>query len=200
MDSVLLARHGESVRSVDGRVNGDPRVPAGLTAAGRAQAQALGELFAGRPVDLAVTSAFPRTIETADIALAGRDVPRLVLDDLNDLVFGSFENASLAEYRAWVRAHGPEDAPPGGESRAASVRRWVRGFRTVLERPERTVLVVSHGMPIRYLLAAADGAAPTALAEELGYAEPHELGAAELARALGTLAAWCAAPAWAVDG
>ena len=80
------------------------------------------------------------------------------------------------------------------------MRRWLRGFRTVLERPERTVLVVSHGMPIRYLLAAADGAAPTALAEELGYAEPHELGAAELARALGTLAAWCAAPAWAVDG
>jgi broad specificity phosphatase PhoE len=199
MDRLVLARHGESVASVSGRVNGDPAEPLGLTAAGRAQARRLGDALAARTVDLAVTSAFPRTIETAAIALTGRSVPRLVLAELNDLVFGVFEDAPLADYRAWVAAHEPEDAPPAGESRADSVRRWTRGFRAVLERPERDVLVVCHGMPIRYVLAAAEGVAPAALAEEIGYAEPHELGADELATALGTLEGWCAAPAWGAE-
>jgi 2,3-bisphosphoglycerate-dependent phosphoglycerate mutase len=201
MDRAILARHGESERSAGKRVNGDPRVPVGLTEAGREQARRLGETLRHVPLGLAITSAFPRAIETADVALAGRRVPRLVVPDLNDLVFGTFEDGALEEYRAWVRAHGPEEAPPGGgESRADSVRRWVRGYRQVLERPEPEVLVVAHGMPIRYVLAAIEGVPPSALAEEVGYAEPFPLTAAELARAVARLDDWCGAPAWAAAG
>jgi probable phosphoglycerate mutase len=198
MDRVFLARHGESVRSAGGLVNGDAGVPAGLTEAGRVQARRLGDLMAGEALDLAVTSGFPRTIETAGIALAGRDVPRVIVRDLDDLIFGAFENGSLAEYRAWVVLHGPAEGPPGGESRSAAVERWVRGFHAVLARPGRQVLVVCHGMPIRYLLSAAEGLPPSPLADEVGYAEPHALDASDLERALGVLSDWCAAPEWAV--
>jgi broad specificity phosphatase PhoE len=198
MDRLVLARHGESVRSVGGLVNGDAAVPAGLTEAGRAQAARLEQMIAEEQFDLAVTSGFPRTIETADIALAARIVPRAIVPDLNDLNFGSFENESLAQYRAWVVAHGPAEAPPGGESRAAAVERWVRGFRGVLRKPGRQALVVCHGMPIRYLLAAASGATPTPIAEDVAYAEPSVMNAPALVGALDLLAGWCAAPGWPV--
>ena len=84
MDRVVLARHGESERSVAGLTNGDPRIACALTAEGREEARRLGLELANEPIDLCVTSEFERARETADIALAGRDVPRLVLREAAD--------------------------------------------------------------------------------------------------------------------
>ena len=113
--------------------------------------------------------------ETADLALAGRDVPRLVLADLNDIRFGEFEGRPLTEYRAWAHAHGPEDVVPGGDSRAQTVARYVRAYRTILARPEETVLVVAHGLPVRYVLDALEGRNPAAAVAQVPYAEPFRL-------------------------
>ena len=104
---------------------------------------------------------FGRTRETADLALGDRSVPRIVLRDLNDPFYGSFEGKPLAEYRKWAGSHGPLDVPPGeGEARAAIAERYARGFRTLLGREEETILVVCHSLPIAVALAAADGGAP----------------------------------------
>ena len=139
MERVILARHGESELSLVGRTNGDPSLAVGLTETGRKEARQLGRDLAGEAVDLCVTSEFLRAQQTADLALASREVPRLVLAELNDIRFGEFEGCLLDDYRAWARAHGPEDVVPGGESRAESVRRYVAGWRALLERPERTI-------------------------------------------------------------
>src|SRR5919199_2166695 len=154
VETVILARHGESELSAAGLVSGDPAEPRGLTEIGRDQARRLGELLAQEPIDLCVTSEFVRARETADLALAGRDVPRLVVPELNDVRFGEFEGRPFAEYRAWAGARDPTEAPPGGESRAEVAARYVRGFRLVLARPERLILVVAHGLPPRYTLLA----------------------------------------------
>lgn len=197
MDRLVLARHGESERSVSGLTNGDPRVPVGLTAEGREQARRLGEELKGEPLDLCVTSEFPRTQETAELALAGRQLPRLVLPDLNDIRFGDYEGLPLVEYRRWAHAHGPEDVVPGGdESRAETVARYVRAFRTILERPEHDALVVVHGLPIRYVLEAVEGRNPAAKIEYVPYAEPFRLDAETLVEAVDRLDAWVGRPAW----
>ena len=197
MDGVILGRHGESDLSVRGLTNGDPARACGLTETGRAQSRRLGELVASEPLDLCVTSAFARTRETAEIALAGRDVPRLVLPELNDIRFGDFEALTLAEYRAWAHTAGPTDVPPGGgESRAACVARYVRGFRRLLARPERLALVVAHGLPIRYVLNALAGRPPQPVLDQVPYAEPFRVSAEELEAAVAELEAWTAAPAW----
>ena len=197
MDRVLLARHAESSFSVDGLTNGDPRVEGGLTEGGRDQARHLGELLAETAIDLCVVSEFQRARETADLALAGRDVPRLVIPELDDIRFGEFEGRLLADYRAWARAHGPEDpVPGGGESRVAAVRRFVAGYRRILERPEQTILVVAHSLPIRYVLDAAGGHAPAPALEQLPYAEPTILGAAALTQAVELLEDWTSTPRW----
>jgi len=198
MDRLILARHGESERSVDGLTNGDPAVSVALTATGREEARRLGRELAEDAIDLCVTSEFERARETADLALEGRDVPRLVLDELNDIRFGEFEGRPLTDYRAWAHAHGPEDVCPGGESRAETVARYVRGYRTLLARPEATVLVVAHGLPVRYVLDALEGRNPAAAVAQVPYAEPFRLTATELAAAVGRLESWLTDPAWAI--
>jgi probable phosphoglycerate mutase len=194
---VILARHGESERSVEGLTNGDPAVPVGLTATGREEARRLGVELGDDSIDLCVTSEFERAQETADLALAGRDVPLLVLADFNDIRFGKFEGRPLTDYRAWAHAHGPEDiCPGGGESRAQTVARYVHGYRTLLARPEETILLVAHGLPVRYVLDALERRNPAARVAQVPYAEPFRFSAEELTAAVDLLEAWVRSPAW----
>jgi broad specificity phosphatase PhoE len=197
VENVLLARHGESELSAAGLVSGDPAEPRGLTEIGREQARRLGERLAEEPIDLCVTSEFVRVRQTADLALAGREIPRLVVCELNDVRFGEFEGRLFAEYRAWAQERDPTEAPPGGESRAEVAARYVRGFRRVLERPERTILVVAHGLPLRYTLLALEDLDPTPIVEQVPLAEPYRLTRTELERATARLERWSQDPVWA---
>jgi probable phosphoglycerate mutase len=199
MERAILVRHGESEFSARSACNGDPRAPGGgLTERGRAQAAALGLLLADDPVDLGATTEFARTRETADLALAGRDVPRLVVPELNDIRFGRYEGLPLEEYRVWARAAPPDEAcPGGGESRAEAARRFASGYRTLLARPEETVLLVAHALPIRYVLSALLERDPTAIVEPVEECEPYRVSAAQLDRAVDRLEAWASAPAFA---
>jgi broad specificity phosphatase PhoE len=197
MERVILARHGESELSVVGRTNGDPSLAVGLTEAGREEARQLGRDLAEDAIDLCVTSEFLRAQETAELALAGREVPRLVLAELNDIRFGEFEGRLLTEYRAWAHSHGPDEpAPGGGDTRAQTVARYVAAYGELLDRPEASVLVVAHGLPVRYVLDAVEGRNPAAAVAQVRYAEPFRLSAAQLEGAVRRLEAWLIAPAW----
>ena len=197
MEQVILARHGESKFSLAGTVNGDPGIACPLTTAGEEQARRLGDRLRDTKLDLCVTSEFERVQQTADLALEGRSVPRLVLPELNDVRFGRFEGGTFADYRVWAGENAPTvDAPGGGESRAATVARYVRGYREILARPEQTILVVTHGLPIRYVLNALVDEDPAALVEQVAYAEAYELERAQLERAVDRLERWAAAPQW----
>jgi broad specificity phosphatase PhoE len=197
VDEVILARHGESELSLVGRTNGDPATACALTETGRQEARRLGEMLASAWIDLCVVSEFQRAQETADIALEGRDVPRLVCPDFNDIRFGDFESDALTEYRAWAHMHGPEEpAPGGGDSRAQTVARYVAAYTTLLERPEESILVVAHGLPVRYVLDAVEGRNPAAAVAQVPYAEPFRLSSAELERAVSRLEAWVDVPKW----
>jgi broad specificity phosphatase PhoE len=201
VERVILARHGESKLSCQGLTNGDPRVACPLTERGREEARHLGELLATEPIDLCVTSEFERARETADLALEGRTVPRLVLPGLNDIRFGEFEGRALTDYREWAHAHTPADeAPGGGESRVETIRRYVVAYREILARAERTILVVAHGLPVRYVLDAVEGSAPVAKVRQVPYAEPFPVSAAQLTAAVERLEAWLREPAWASSG
>ena len=72
MERIILARHGETDGNVRSIVNGDPSIGYRLTPAGREQARELGRRLAELAIDLCVVTEFGRTVETADLALAGR--------------------------------------------------------------------------------------------------------------------------------
>ena len=197
MKTAILARHGESQFSVRGIVNGDPGASCPLTDTGREQARLLAATIADAAIDLCVVTEFARTQETADIALEGRDVPRLVVPELNDVRFGEFEGRPLTDYRAWAGDNEPTiDAPGGGESRAATVDRYVRGFDKVLRRREPTILAVIHGLPIRYVLNALEDIDPAPLVDQVTYATAYAVSDDELRRAVERLRAWAERPAW----
>ena len=196
MKTLVVARHGESEYSARQLVNGDPGVSCPLTGVGRAQARALGEALADESIDLGVVTEFERVRETAELALEGREVPFLVVPELNDPRYGEFEGGSLDAYREWVWAQGPLGAPPGGEHRGELAARYARGLRKVADRPEETVLLVAHSLPLAYLRDAAAGIAPRSRMEMVEYAQLLRLDAREVERAVGVLEAWAAAPAF----
>ena len=140
-------------------VNGDPALDQGLSDAGRAAAAALGVELAAVPIDLCVTSRFPRAQETAQLALGPRadDVPHEIDPDLDDIRIGELEGRTLADYRVWKRAHTRADRFPGGESLDEAARRYAAAFARLAARPEDTIFCVCHEIPVRYAINAAGG-------------------------------------------
>lgn len=194
MKELVLARHAESEFNVSERLNGDPSVEVVLTELGRAQASALGE--AAGPVDLAAHSSFARARETAELAWPA--TPLLEVPDLGEFTFGSFEGSRWADgFDEWVRTAAPDvGAPGGGESRVEASRRFVRGYRSLLTRPEERVAAIAHGAPVAYVLLALEGKTPVRVLAGVDQARPFTIAAAELERALDLIDAWAASPAF----
>ena len=153
----VLCRHGESELNVTRRVNGDPHVPVALSDRGRDQALELGRQTANVALEVCVHTRFPRTRETAEVALAGRAVPLAVEPLFDDIDVGELEGRSIDEYREWKRGRTRADAFPGGESLDDAARRYASALRGLLALPHRRVLAVLHEIPVRYALNGAAG-------------------------------------------
>src|SRR6266516_6265631 len=181
----VIARHGESTLNIEKRVNGDPSVPVALTERGREAAKLLGQQLALVPLDLCVHSRFGRTRETAEIALAGRAVPFEEDALLDDIYVGELEGCTLDEYREWKSTKTRSDPFPGGESLDDAARRYAQAYGKVLDRPEERVLILTHEIPLRYAINAADGSddldGPT---RQLANATPYLFDEAALDRAV----------------
>src|SRR5215471_14652366 len=153
----FVARHGQSLFNIDKVVNGDPTLDRGLSEQGIEEAERLAGQLAGLPLDLVAVSPFPRALQTANIALAGREVPHLVDDDLGDVRIGDLEGSTLDAYRE-TPAHSDRKARfPGGESLDEAAMRYVAAFGRLLARDEAATLVVCHEIPVRYLVNSAGG-------------------------------------------
>lgn len=147
---IYLFRHGD-VSYVDdkgNRVADSTAVP--LTPWGREQAEMTAKALANIPFDRAVASAFPRSVETAEIILAGRNLPveshadfvelqsdpsyRDRILDLNDIAY-SFRDA-----------HKPGARYNGGDSFEEVNTRVVTALERLIAEPEwDTLALVAHG-------------------------------------------------------
>jgi broad specificity phosphatase PhoE len=181
----VITRHGESTLNLENRVNGDPAVPVRLTDKGRDESRLLGKQVAHIPLDLCVHTQFSRTLETAEIALAARNVPFEEHAAFGDIDIGELEGKTLEEYRAWKRAHTRSDPFPGGESLDDAARRYATAFEQLLKRPESSILVVAHEIPLRYAINAADSSDDLdGPAHQLANATPYLFDEAALERAV----------------
>lgn len=197
MDTLIIARHAHAASNADEIVNGAPP-GGGLSALGNEQAQALRRALTGDRIDLGVATELRRTQETLAVALADRNVPTVVEPRLNEIRFGSFEGGPLGAYRTWAWAHGPEAACPGaGETRAEAAARFASALELLLVRPERTVLAVSHAVPVRYVLDAAGGRVPSARVLRVPHAEAQRLPRRAVEAAVTTLREWAESPRFA---
>ncbi len=192
MNRIIVSRHGESVESAERVENGDPRTDKGLTEEGKKQARKLGRDISEEPIDLCVVSEFPRTQETARIALERREVPWVVDGDLNDLRYGELEGVGKERYRAWARDHSLATPLPGGESRVHVAGRLCTAMEALLARPEQCALVVTHELLIADLMHAVSRQSPVQPHAEIPYAAPYRLSADEVSRAAEFLRGWLA--------
>jgi 2,3-bisphosphoglycerate-dependent phosphoglycerate mutase len=153
----LVLRHGQSLFNVDKIVNGDPTLDRGLSEQGIEEAERLTGQLAALPLELVAVSPFPRALQTANIALDGRDVPHLVDEELGDVRIGELEGASLDAYRESPAHSNRKERFPGGESLDEAALRYANAFARLLTRDEAATLVVCHEIPVRYLANAAGG-------------------------------------------
>lgn len=195
METLLLVRHAFAMSNRDAGTASCTPPGEGLTPEGVEQGRRLAEALADEPIDVGVSTELRRTRETLELALAGRDVPRIVMPELNEIHFGHYDGGPLDDYRGWAWAEPPDLRAPGeGESRAEGAARFARGLRLLLARPEAVVLAVGHALAIRYVVDAADSLAPAARMRPVPHAEPHRLSTADVDRAASLLESWSAAP------
>jgi broad specificity phosphatase PhoE len=181
MRLAVLARHGQSTLNVERRINGDPSVSVPLSPQGRTEAELLGLQVAHVPVELCICSRFPRTQETARIALARRDVPVVVEPRLDDIDVGELDGKTIEAYERWKAAHDRAESFPGGESLDEAALRYAEAFDRIAARPEETILVVCHEIAVRYAVNAAAGSDELdGSVHRVGNASPYLFGAAEL--------------------
>jgi probable phosphoglycerate mutase len=128
-----------------------------LTDEGREEARMLGAQLANVALDLCVHTRFPRTEETAELALAGRDVRTEVEPRLDDIRIGEYEGLPIERYREAKAALGRKTPFPGGESLDDAALRFAAAYGDLLARDVERVLVVCHEIPVRYALNAAAG-------------------------------------------
>ena len=160
MRRLLLARHGQSVSNAVRRFQGAQDVA--LSPLGVRQAEALGLAIERRRVAHVYASPLERARRTAEITVAGSDVPLTLMDDLRELSLGDWEGCTVDEirtqpgdpYTRWIRDP-VLCLPPGGEPLADVQARVLRSVdRIAAAHPNGDdVLVVAHGGVISALLA-----------------------------------------------
>lgn len=133
---LYLARHGESLFNVEGRIGGD----ASLTARGRAQAEDLAAHFHGMHIPYIFSSRRRRSFETvAPITALHPEATFIALDELDEIDAGVCDGMRYED----IRQEMPEEfyarakdkyhyGYPGGEGYAAMRERVERGFRKAL--------------------------------------------------------------------
>jgi probable phosphoglycerate mutase len=146
---IVLARHGETEWSRDGRHTGRTDIP--LTEAGRRQAERLRGALAGRRFELVLTSPLSRAVETC--RLAGHGARAELSEDLLEWDYGEYEGITTTQIRerrpGWVLFR---DGCPGGET-AAEVGARVDRVIARLKRLDGDAALFAHGHLLRVLAA-----------------------------------------------
>jgi len=147
--TLLLARHGETDWNRDRRIQGHSDVP--LNDAGRAQAAELGRRLDVLRLGAVYSSDLSRARETAVIAVGGR-LPVIELDALREKHFGTWEGLTDADVlRRFPNARaGQWGDGETGEKMSSRVVAALLGIAAAHH--DETVLVVTHGGPIRAAL------------------------------------------------
>jgi broad specificity phosphatase PhoE len=159
---VYLLRHGDvSYFDAEGQPHRPATVP--LNAEGRAQAEAAARELAAVPLDRVLASDLIRSVETAQIVMAGRALPLETRAELREVQPGRLADLPAAGLEqafvgAFTGAISRETRFLGGESFGALADRVLTCWGELLaDRRWRQLLVVAHGGVNRVLLTHALG-------------------------------------------
>lgn len=158
MTTFFLIRHATNDALQEGIMYG--RLPGvHLNQEGRAQAESLAERLSNVELDAVYSSPLDRALETAEPIAARQQLEVVVNDDLCESNIGRWTGQSfkkLQRRRRWRRMllHSSVFQFPGGEGLWDIQVRMVKAAeRARVEYPKGNVALVSHGDPLRLLVA-----------------------------------------------
>ncbi len=156
MGELLLARHGQTEWSANGRHTGRTDLP--LTGAGRRRASQLGRMLAGRSFGLVLSSPLRRAVETCELAGLADDAE--LRDDLHEWDYGDYEGLTTPQ----IRQRRPgwslwRDGSPHGET-AAHVGARADHLIAEVRATEGDAIAFGHGHMLRVLGARWVGLSP----------------------------------------
>ncbi|MCB0619832.1 MAG: histidine phosphatase family protein [Saprospiraceae bacterium] len=155
---IFIYRHGETELNRQGVVQGSG-VDAPLNRRGHEQAQAFFERYGREPFEAVLTSTLLRTHQTVRPFL-DQGIPWEQFPEINEICWGAHEGKKstpplLAAYRQTVaewQAGNLDARLDQGESAAEMAVRLERFIAHLVERPEKKLLVCSHGRAMRCLI------------------------------------------------
>lgn len=159
MTLLLLARHGQTVWNSELRYQGQLDTP--LSPLGVQQAERLAARLEDWKIAAVFSSDLRRCLDTAHAVTRRRDVPVITTPALREASYGEWQGLTYREVRdryphlvAQRQADPVSFAPPQGES-LGQVHARVSAFlqQVADEHPREAVLVVTHGGPLRMLVA-----------------------------------------------
>lgn len=163
MTTIYLTRHGETEWNLQGKFQGFGDSP--LTARGIKQAEGLAKRIDKLPIDAIYSSDLKRAKHTAEILRGNRDIPIIEREALREKAFGSWEGLTYYDI-ATVRKVDLENyfrnpslnLPEDGEAYQDFTARVLRQMSTIeKDHPGQSVLVVTHGLVLKVLLAYYEG-------------------------------------------
>lgn len=161
MCKLIIVRHGETEYNTQNRYCGiiDPS----LDFVGKLNASKVAESLRLFKIDKIYSSSLKRAAETANFIAQATDYNSNFIEkvsDLNETNFGIFEGLTYEEimdkypkpYSNWINDQF-NISPPEGESIHALQARSLRAFKNIVnENIGKTVVVVTHGGPIKLFL------------------------------------------------
>lgn len=159
---LYLIRHGQTDWNKGRKLQGRTDIP--LNENGRAVAELTREGFKGIVFDMAFTSPLKRARETAEIILAGRNIPIIDDERVIEVNFGEYEGCDFDlpdEYiqnffsapEKYFSIHGTESM----ESIFARMNSFLQDLYQNSELKDKTILVSTHGAALSGLLTVIKG-------------------------------------------
>lgn len=159
MTTLHLVRHGQTNWNLEKRVQG--QTESELTALGQQQAKDIGEVLQDVKFDSAYASSSIRAHDTAKFILEHHDLPLQLHDNLREIFLGAWEGHLYEDMKTAY----PEDhqhfwqdpslfAMNGAESFYDIQKRAIAILEDIIQQESgKTILIVSHGIWIKTLLA-----------------------------------------------
>lgn len=140
------------------RYAGTSQVP--LSDLGRKQAECLQKRLKHENLAAAYSSSLKRAEETAQIAIAPRNLKVEIIHDLREKDYGHWEGVKYSDVRSQFTQEFDEwckqpaiIAPKGGETGNQVAERAVKAFQQIIPRhPGEMILIVAHSATIRLMI------------------------------------------------
>lgn len=161
MTRVILVRHGQTVWNLEMKYQGHADIA--LTEKGVQQAEMVAKRLAKEKISAIYSSDLNRAYKTAEIIAAEHQLPVIAIPELREISFGDWEGLNYKGITSgWPKimedlfTHADTVRIPGGETFPEVKKRATKALgKLVLQHPDETIAVVSHGGTIRTLLCAA---------------------------------------------